>query len=387
MSAPRPYPFDALARIEPSDVALLRATLRRLPPGDPEALSEVFAELLGVSPELVMGSPHTSSGVAVAAAAADNIVAIRLLCPRSSRAVVLTLDARLAHALTERTLGSDGDTFATPGPRLAPAQRGVLAYLAARALAHGGRGWTAAALTSGRGAFAALLPDTAVLRLPFVVRLGALRGGASLLWSDDDGRALTPRPARFAHLASLPLRCSLTAGKVTLAAATCRDLSPGDIVVLDEAHVDVRAQGRTTLVALGASTPRYECELDAGSLRLTTIDRPAPAAVSKGAALANEDTDTDAGDTQTAPSRPGAKPNDDALRAAAGDAPIQLALELARIELRLDELAALRPGEVVVTGVPTRGPVTLRAGDRAVATGELVDVDGELGVRVLELAD
>lgn len=68
-----------------------------------------------------------------------------------------------------------------------------------------------------------------------------------------------------------------------------------------------------------------------------------------------------------------------------GDAPIELRVELARVALTLSELAEMRPGEVLVTGRPLGTEVVLRAGDRAVATGELVDVEGELGVRVLRL--
>jgi len=38
---------------------------------------------------------------------------------------------------------------------------------------------------------------------------------------------------------------------------------------------------------------------------------------------------------------------------------------------------------VIPVGRPLHGPVDLTVGGRVVARGELVDVDGELGVRVL----
>jgi type III secretion protein Q len=69
----------------------------------------------------------------------------------------------------------------------------------------------------------------------------------------------------------------------------------------------------------------------------------------------------------------------------AGDVPIELAIEIARFALPLAELATLRAGEVLVTGRAVGERVILRAGERAVAEGELVDVDGEVGVRVLSL--
>ena len=70
---------------------------------------------------------------------------------------------------------------------------------------------------------------------------------------------------------------------------------------------------------------------------------------------------------------------------AVGDAPVTLSLELASFELSLEELAALRPGEVVASGVPIGEAVRLRAGSKIIATGELVDVEGEVGVRLIEL--
>ena len=66
------------------------------------------------------------------------------------------------------------------------------------------------------------------------------------------------------------------------------------------------------------------------------------------------------------------------------DAPIELCVELARFTLPLEQLLALRAGEVWSTGRAIGEVVYLSAGGRKVARGELVDVDGEVGVRILE---
>jgi len=65
--------------------------------------------------------------------------------------------------------------------------------------------------------------------------------------------------------------------------------------------------------------------------------------------------------------------------------PIVLEVELARVELPVAELARLEPGSILTLPVDRRGLVTLRAGERAVARGELVDVEGAVGVRVLSV--
>jgi flagellar motor switch protein FliM len=66
----------------------------------------------------------------------------------------------------------------------------------------------------------------------------------------------------------------------------------------------------------------------------------------------------------------------------AADAPLELSIELARFSLTLGELQRTRPGDVLVTGRAIGESVTLRVAGRAIAQGDLVDVDGEVGLRI-----
>jgi flagellar motor switch/type III secretory pathway protein FliN len=72
--------------------------------------------------------------------------------------------------------------------------------------------------------------------------------------------------------------------------------------------------------------------------------------------------------------------------AAVADAPVELSVEIARFTLSLGEIATLCTGDVLLTGRPIGEHVTVRAGTRAIATGELVNVDGAIGVRIVALA-
>jgi type III secretion protein Q len=65
--------------------------------------------------------------------------------------------------------------------------------------------------------------------------------------------------------------------------------------------------------------------------------------------------------------------------------PVRLEIELARVEILLAELARLEPGAALPLALDRRGLVTLRVGERILGRGELVDVDGAPGVRVLSL--
>jgi type III secretion system YscQ/HrcQ family protein len=66
-------------------------------------------------------------------------------------------------------------------------------------------------------------------------------------------------------------------------------------------------------------------------------------------------------------------------------ASIEVVAELGRISLRGDELLGLAPGAVLAIGMGRTG-VSLRVGGEVWAEGEIVDIDGELGVRVTRLA-
>jgi type III secretion protein Q len=69
------------------------------------------------------------------------------------------------------------------------------------------------------------------------------------------------------------------------------------------------------------------------------------------------------------------------------DLPVDVEVELTRVRLPLGQLATLRIGAVLPLHIGAGEPVLLRVGDRAVARAELVDVEGELGARVLALLE
>src|SRR5262249_48139048 len=67
--------------------------------------------------------------------------------------------------------------------------------------------------------------------------------------------------------------------------------------------------------------------------------------------------------------------------------PVEVGCELGRVTMTGGELLELRPGAVIPVGRPLAGPVDLTVGGRVVARGELVDVEGEIGIRVMQVND
>ena len=76
---------------------------------------------------------------------------------------------------------------------------------------------------------------------------------------------------------------------------------------------------------------------------------------------------------------------DSGLEQIVGETPLCVRLEVGALEMSAAEWAALRPGDVVQSGRRLDDPVILRAGGREIARGELVDVEGELGVRITQV--
>lgn len=65
------------------------------------------------------------------------------------------------------------------------------------------------------------------------------------------------------------------------------------------------------------------------------------------------------------------------------DAPVVVRVELGVVEMKARDWAHLSPGDVVTLGRKLGDPAVLRIGGVEVARGELVQVDGEVGVRIL----
>jgi flagellar motor switch/type III secretory pathway protein FliN len=76
-----------------------------------------------------------------------------------------------------------------------------------------------------------------------------------------------------------------------------------------------------------------------------------------------------------------------ALTDTLGDVPVVVRVEIGAASMRAREWAALSRGDVIALGRRIAEPVVLRVGGVAVARGELVEIDGEVGVRIVERLD
>ncbi|HKO49529.1 MAG TPA: FliM/FliN family flagellar motor switch protein [Polyangiaceae bacterium] len=88
----------------------------------------------------------------------------------------------------------------------------------------------------------------------------------------------------------------------------------------------------------------------------------------------------DAGELMSDPEKPEAS-----LTEAVLDSPVVVRIEVGAVSMTAREWAELAPGDVIESGRRIAEPVVLRVAGREVARGELVNLEGELGVRIREL--
>jgi flagellar motor switch protein FliN len=69
------------------------------------------------------------------------------------------------------------------------------------------------------------------------------------------------------------------------------------------------------------------------------------------------------------------------------DATLEITVQLGTSRMSLRQIGELAIGQIVALGRPLAGPYEVHVAGRMVGHGELVDIDGELGVRIVSIAD
>ncbi len=297
-----------------------------------------------------------------------------VLCgARPGARLALEFEPRLAAVMLDRLLGGDGTGAAASQTALREVERGVLAWGVARLLSETQSVWRVGTVVTGLAAARHALGDQGSSVWSAHLGLGEGSRGVVRLWVPDH-IALPPQPigpesSRTAR--SIELMFTLEAGRVALTPDTIAGLGRGDIVLFDESWPE-RSGHR--LRAVGAERTLWWCRRHADGFEVTGSE-PATALPTGRARVVAD---------RTTPEQEKA-PMDDKTLESVGDAPIELTIEIARFVMTLEEVSKLQPGEVLAAGRAVGERVVLRAGEKRIAEGELVDVDGEVGIRLLQI--
>jgi type III secretion protein Q len=331
-----------------------------LPPGGvlPFELPPVPAALTELTPELcALGDRVARSAASGIASVLGGEVSIRgrllpgvpepggsalfpielvALAGKASLAVECSFAARLA----DHVAGGPG---ATPTPTsLSPVQRAVVELAVLGALDAVASEADVEAVLAPRLGTRDGVPDRPVCVEVSVTAAGA-EGRALLCLPGAALRALRGAPALPAELAGVPVPATLRIARAALDPADLAQLAPGDVLALD------RSPGEDAALLLPSGV-EARGRLDGDALEVDELRDPEGAAIE-------------------------------------GPPPVVLGIELASVSLPLGDVSRIAPGAVLGLGIDRRGLVRLRIGDRDVARGELVDVDGSVGVRITAVED
>ncbi len=364
----RAYPWQALPRVSRVDARVSGALADLVAPASLTRSRETLAALLDVEVAVAPGPVGVIRASELAPSLAASLVAIALEAPGARLAV--ELDPSTCLAAIDRVLGGEGVTSAGP-LLLSPIEQGVLAFVAARACE--GTGLVVADVLTTREGLSAWLGDGAIAWWALELSIGARASGARA-WVPSrslDAIARSGPRALPPSLGDVSVALSMRVGHARLAAGEIAALACGDVLLPDELSAE-RANGsprwsEARLVGRSGGVVVRLARADDG-WRIEGVERAS--AVRSAMILEDAMSESDAQVVRT-----------DEISEVA-EVPVELAIELGRIELRVRELAALVPGRVISARLPIGGEVQLRAGDRVLAAGELVDIDGELGVRI-----
>ncbi len=298
------------------------------------------------------------------------------LVDRDGRAGRAAIDRWLALAVVAATLG-------LPAPlalrRLGPVERGVLGGHLASLLARWARSIAIDLAIDrvagpGRDRGAPLIAVT--LRAQAAGASGMVRIEAPPDWLSLGPKASRTRSPRLRAAADrLQTVASVELAATTLRCAELEAAGVGDAVVFSGA---AWPEGTERLVEIRIGDHAAPARVRDGHVVMAggfrAVDpRPRPAVARRTSERTGEMSDDD--------NAAGRQANAELL----ASAPIEIVAELGRVVLRGDEVLALGEGSVLALG-RAGTTVDLVAGGRTWARGELVNIDGELGVRITELA-
>jgi len=321
-----PFPFERLRRLSRRDAAI-ESSLARW----------VAARPQGAKVAALAGGTVRARLVGVAPAAHDPYAALAEV-RAGGLPIIVAAASRPVRALAQRLLGGPTE-LAAPRP-LTVVEHAVWALAAAAALADLGIAAEVWPLAGAGPPGADRVAAPGGITVAFVVELPAALGSGPMTVTASCApeillRAPPPRPPH-AWRVDLPV----VIGRCALPRASASGLAVRDVITVERC---------------------FELVVGAGGIGLSA----APGAVE--ARVATEYVARD--------------------MALADDAMLEVTVQLGTTRLSLRRLGELAIGEIVPLGRPLAGPYEIRAAGCVVGQGELVDIDGELGVRIVSIAD
>ena len=405
----RKYTFHDLEKLSRTQ-ALLMDRLEWLMPsaGASERASEAIRarlkELFEDDVQLLLDNVVLASPQKLSQLLADpTFLAILCPAPHKTRGF-MEIGLGLAHAAIDKLLGGTGEQVANR--RLTDIEEGVMEFIILEALKTMApnleqglpRMRLEGCAKSVKDAMALLAGEDQVVVVQLKSTLGAQDGFIRLFipatvvgMTNPPGEGPERRARRryeigrnLARLRSVKTWLRAEIGRAEVNAADVERLGSGDVVLLDEltARPD-QGQGGTARVRVGAGKAGWfesEIVVEGGGFRAKVGNVVLGDEARHGqepSSVGNENEPA-----AEAPQEEGAAADGADL---INDIPLQIVVELARIPVTAEQVVALKVGQVIDLNRVPGEPVELSVNGKVVARGELVEVEGHLGVRILSL--
>jgi flagellar motor switch protein FliM len=447
--APRPFVFTRLEKLPRSQIALMQRLEWLLPEGlltgaiEPqvqEGLKRIFDDEVHLWLEYVHA---VEPGALPRIVSEQTFLAAIAPSPHRARGLV-EVELALAHGIIDLLLGTVGE--ATLTRPLTEIEEGVLSYVLLETF----KALSPATPGPGRdrirleGAVASLGDglelfehESTVAVIELKTLIGAAAGYLRLLLPGSTIEAASQpqgpelRARRLARLGrNLPRLGSVQAwlraeiGHVDLSGGDLKALRAGDVILVDSltARADKGEAGRACLkVGLGragrleatvsVADGRYQAKIE--KLLLGPEIEPEAPDEKAAAELAQKGDGFETHEPQPPPVPDGPEkepktsprarsPWDDEEKTSVttkpeeiqaegaellNDVPLHVVVELARVALTADQVLGLHTGQIIDLGRGPGGAVDLSVNGKIVARGELVEIEGQLGVRIASLSE
>ena len=370
----RRFPWHGLERTSRSEVEAVRDVRAWAAAHlDMPRLTSVLGELLKAKVDVLLQGVRRSGGPGLAGGAA--VLLARADAPELAQAMLVEVDMALAAAALMCVAKRQPPAVLQPGASASAQIAGGMAAIVMAALRRAHLGHVLRILSAGPAA--ALEADMA--------RLGQdlLSVTLTVLLADDayEARVVVPRSAvlgvasprwdaaALAGLGVTPLSVPVVISAVRATTTDLASLQVGDAWMLGRPLTrgsDGAWVGPVLLAAHGASTG-------------VTADLRQDGRIVLGGEVAlvcapDAEMETNMGDAK----------GEGGLIDTVGDVPVVVRAEIGEARMAAREWAALTRGDVLTLGRRVGESVVLRVGGVPVARGDLVEVDGEIGVRIVE---
>jgi flagellar motor switch protein FliM len=413
MATARPYTFAHLPRLTRAQVALqeslsLSLSERPFAPDFKRGLEALLGEIFRGGCRIMRGEMrHVSRADLLALTPQLGCFAIVGAAPSNAK-IIVDMDPGLCAVAVDRILGGAGDV-----PRMArpwtDVEAGILSYVLLQVCAHvqgGMRSGHEMALVLDRVVSSlnevadALPADAAFVQLGYRLDLGGRIGYGRVLLpealiTERFSAAPTtgaPTPHEFAsmrqRLAVLGERRTTVrtiAAHLDLGADDVANLEAGDIIVLEDHKLQKTPEGIAGTCEMLLGSGRHarlvgRLHNEAEEVRLEILEMASQPQLQE---------EPMADDNTAADTEPDAESEvDDNLEETQGllqDIETSVAVELGRLRMTTAQVVRLRRGQMLRLPRGPNDPVDLVVNGKLFAKGELIEVDGELGIRLTQL--